>query len=241
MPRLGRSITVLVLLFVFAALPAAAQPIHVPIETAAQDKAFSEFNHHLAGWFLLSIGILAFLGGIRPELTALTRVWPFLFLFAGLYLAFMSDPGVWPMGRQGWVEAFRSNPEAAQHKIYALLLLALGVIELQRSRGKLHGLLALWAFPALALFGAVLLFFHPHGSGAHDMAGSMPGMHHSGHAMTESMRTVQREHFWFSITGFGVVLFKFLADGRFWNKPFLPYLWPACISALGVLLILYHE
>ena len=241
MPLPGWALFPVLLLVVYAALPAAAQPLHLPIETAAQDKAFSEFNHHLAGWFLLSIGILAFLSGFRPELTALTRLWPFLFLFAGLYLALMSDPGVWPMGQQGWAEAFRKDPEAAQHKTYALLLAALGVIELQRGRGKLPRFLAVWAFPVLALFGAVLLFFHPHGSGADETSGAMTGMRHGRHVMSESMKTVQREHFWFSITGFGVVFFKFLADGRFWNIRFLPFLWPFCISVLGVLLILYHE
>src|SRR5512133_1619555 len=95
------SILLPLLLAGFLLSHAHAQPLHVPIETAAQDKAFSEFNHHLAGWFVLSIGMLAFLAAYQPELSSLGRIWPFLFMAAGVYLAFMSDPDVWPMGPQG--------------------------------------------------------------------------------------------------------------------------------------------
>lgn len=228
------------LLFFLAGLftehPVPAQPLHLPLESAAQDKAFSEFNHHVAGWFVLTIGILALLAAYQPELSSLGRVWPFLFLASGMYLALMSDPGVWPLGQQGWVQAFRANPEAAQHKTFAVLLLALGLLELQRSRERLPRLVAVWGFPVLALFGAVLLFFHPHGSAGHGM-----DMDHAGHMMSESMKTVQREHFWFSVTGFAIAAFKFIADGGFWKRTFVPFIWPLCMTVLGVLLILYHE
>ncbi len=218
-----------------------AQPLHLAIETPEQDRAFSEFNHHLAGFFLLAIGILAFLSHASKKLSFLGKTWPFFFILPGLYLAFMSDPDVWPMGNQSWLQAVQGNPEAAQHKIYSALLLALGVLEFQRSRGKLGKFLATWSFPILAIFGAVLLFFHHHhGAAAGEMMRSMPGMHH-GHVMTASMLKIQKEHFWFSIVGFGVTIFKFLADGNFWKRAFVPFLWPVCMSVLGVLLILYTE
>jgi hypothetical protein len=54
----------------------------------------------------------------------------------------MSDPDVWPMGNQSWLQAARGNPEAAQHKIYSVLLLVLGTLEFRRSRGKLGEFLA---------------------------------------------------------------------------------------------------
>lgn len=216
-----------------------AQPLHIPLQTPDLDKAFSEFNHHIAGYFLLAVGISAFLGNASPKLAFMKKIWPFFFVLPGLYLALMSDPDVWPMGQQSWLQAFQSNPEAAQHKTYAALLLAIGILEFQRSRGKLRPFVATWSFPLLALFGAVLLFFHQHGS-AH--AHSMPGMDHKTHMiMTESMLRVKQEHLWFSIVGFGIILFKFVSDGRYWKKSFVPLLWPACISILGVLLILYRE
>jgi copper resistance protein D len=219
-----------------------AQPLHVPIETPDQDKSFSEFNHHLAGAFLLFIGILAFFSNSSPKLSFLGKIWPLLFILPGLYLAIMSDPDVWPMGDQSWLQALRSNPEVVQHKIYSVLLLALGVTEFQRSRGKLGDFPARWSFPALAIFGAVLLFFHEHHGGAEEMVHSMPGMERNGHMMmTESMAKIKRQHLWFSIVGLSVMLFKFLSDGSYWRRSFVPFLWPVCISILGVLLILYTE
>jgi len=219
-----------------------SQPLHIPIETPEQDRAFSEFNHHLAGFFLLAIGIFAFLSRATKKLSFLGTVWPFFFILPGMYLAFMSDPDVWPMGTQSWLQAAEVNPEAAQHKIYAALLLALGVLEFQRSRRRLGKFLATWSFPVLAIFGAVLLFFHQHhGAAGEEMMHTMPGMNLSDHIMSGSMMKIQKEHFWFSMVGFGVTLLKFLADGNFWKRAFVPYLWPVCMSALGILLLLYAE
>ncbi len=237
------------------------QIIHIPTQTPEQGKAFSEFNHRMTGVFLMAVGILAAAGLAPRKLSVLGRIWPFLFILPGLYLAAMSDPEVWPMGAQSWLEAFRANPEARQHKIFAILLLALGFLELQRSRKKLHRLLAVWSFPALAVFGAVLLFFHPHtidetDGGMQDMPGMSHGGHemhgaqqetppggsgHQGHVMTGTMLKVQNQHFWFSIAGFAVALLKFLHDGDFWKKPFVPFLWPAAILVLGLLLMGYTE
>lgn len=63
---------------------------------------------------------------------------------------------------------------------------------------------------------------------------------HADHAMAGSMSEVRQEHFWFSIVGFCVVVFKFLSDSRF-PYTVLRLLWPACIPILGVLLVLYSE
>ncbi len=102
------------LLLLAAAPLLSAQPLPFVISTPEQDKAFSEFNHHLAGLFLLLIGVLAFLARSSPKLSFLGFLWPFLFILPGLYLAVMSDPDVWPLGAQSWLQAFQSNPEAAQ-------------------------------------------------------------------------------------------------------------------------------
>src|SRR5881396_492119 len=102
---------------VLAALPAGLQLIHVPTETPEQGRAFSEFNHRMAGVFLLAIGLLAIGSHVSRRLSFLGQVWPFLFLLPGLYLVMMSDPEVWPMGTQTWLRAFQENAEARQHKI----------------------------------------------------------------------------------------------------------------------------
>jgi hypothetical protein len=68
----------------------------------------------------------------------------------------------------------------------------------------------------------------------------MEAMGH-GHAMTETMMKIQREHIAFSIAGAGVAVSKFIYDGGFIKNRVLPFIWPACITLLGVMLLLYTE
>jgi len=65
--------------------------------------------------------------------------------------------------------------------------------------------------------------------------------HLRGHAMTPAMLLIEREHFWYTLVGLTVALFKFVADGRFWPARSVRYLWPGAMTLLGVLLILYRE
>jgi hypothetical protein len=102
--------------------------------------------------------------------------------------------------------------------------------------------------PGSSFSSAVLLFFHEHSvSGGPDgMSHQMQGMMHTlpagaHHMMSETMLRIKKQHFWFSMVGFGVAFFKFLSDGGFWQKPFVRFLWPAFISLLGIFLMLYTE
>lgn len=213
-------------------------PIYSAASILPQDygKTFSEFNHRLIGMFILVLGIMAALGNSgEKKFDIFGKLWPFLFVLSGLYLAFMSDPNVWPLGKLGWIEVARTDPESLQHKIYALLLIALGAVEFQRSRGKLDKYVAVWGFPLLAVLGGFLLFFHKHsvGMAGMEMGQSMPDMNHT-------MLHIKREHLLFSILGFAVAAAKFFYDAGFWRKA-LRFLWPAGISLLGVFLLLYTE
>src|SRR4029077_4126170 len=84
------------------------------------------------------------------------------------------------------------DAEARQHKIYAILLIAIGIIEYLRSRAKLSRRWAPWAFPALAIFGGVFLFFHDHGGTAGALGND--GRHASSVQMNspEAQRTVSQ-------------------------------------------------
>ena len=262
------------------------------------NKPASELNHHLAGYALIAIGAMVIAGYSSEKLRSLQLVWPFLFVAAGLFLAAWSDAEIWPRGNLSWSFLIHYDLEARQHKIYALLLILIGIIEYLRPRAKLNRFWRIWAFPLLALFGAVLLLFHNHGgmSGAsspearHYMVSaeaatpaeapseSMPDMHHhasesvsspvddqSGtstsmeqasndmpahfanrpsahsHQMSEGMLKVERQHFWFTVVGLAVALFKFMSDGALWRRSLLLHLWPGCVTLLGVLLVLYTE
>ena len=194
------------------------------------DKQESEFNHRLAGFFVVVAGIFIFLESYLAKRWPLVRyVWPLCFLAAGLFVLVFSDTEIWPFGPQTPWYALTHNLEDLQHKIFAIILLAIGYIELQRTRGRLKALWATWFFPVAAVTGAVLLLFHVHGG---DM--------HAPNAM-ETMEHIQKQHRWFAATGVGVALTSGLAGTpQKWQLLFKKT-WPLLLILLGVLLTRYTE
>ena len=129
---------------------------------AAAEKAASELNHQIAGFALIAIAFLI-IAGLAWQKSRLRFVWPFLFIAMGLFLAAWSDAEIWPRGPLPWTWMIHHDAEARQHKIYALLLIAMGMIEFLAARGKLTLRWQRWSFPVLAVCGAILLTMHSHG------------------------------------------------------------------------------
>ena len=103
------------------------------------DIADSEFNHNCAGYILVAVALLMFAGESSRKLRFMQAAWPFLFVAAGLFLAVWSDKEIWPRGFLSWTWLLHHDAEARQHKIYGLLLLALGAIEYSRWQiGRAH-------------------------------------------------------------------------------------------------------
>jgi len=194
------------------------------------DKQESEFNHRLAGFFVIVAGIFIFSESYLGKRWSLVRyVWPVCFLAAGLFLLVFSDTEIWPFGPQTPWYAVTHNPEDLQHKIFSIILLAIGYVELERARGRLVAPWATWFFPLAGFTGAILLLFHVHGG---DM--------HSPHAM-ETMEHIQKQHRWFAATGLGVALTNGLAGTpQKWQQLFKKT-WPVLLIFLGVLLAQYTE
>jgi hypothetical protein len=126
----------------------------------------SQFNHHAVGWALIAIALLVVAQQASPRLSFLQRVWPFIFIAAGIFLMVWSDKEIWPRGQVSWTWLIYRDPEARQHKVYAILLIVMGTIEYVRGKGKLSAFWRRWAFPVLAVFGAVFLLTHDHQSGS---------------------------------------------------------------------------
>jgi hypothetical protein len=126
------------------------------------NRAPSELNHHVAGWALVGVGFLVLLSTLCPNLGGLRYFWPALFLLMGLFLLFWSDAEMWPRGNMTWTWLIHHDHEAGQHKIYALLLVAIGFVEYLRAHGSLNRFWRAWAFPILAVVGATLLLIHDH-------------------------------------------------------------------------------
>jgi len=194
------------------------------------DKQESEFNHHLAGLFIIFAGIFILAENHLVKRWPLVRyVWPMCFLAAGLFVLVFSDSEIWPFGPQTPWYAITHNTEDLQHKIFAVILLALGYVEFQRARGRWKSAWAAWFFPATAAAGAILLLFHVHSG---DMRAPQ--------AM-EAMIRVQRQHRWFASMGLGVALANGLAEAPQKWRQFFRKVWPALLIILGFLLVRYTE
>ena len=141
---------------------ASANTLSVSSESSDPIKTGSELNHHLAGYALIAIGLLVIAGQSGDKLRSLQIVWPFVFIAFGLFLVIWSDGEMWPRGNLNWLWMVHHDLEARQHKTYAILLVALGIIEYLRARGKLSRFWRTWAFSILAVAGVVLLVFHDH-------------------------------------------------------------------------------
>ena len=120
---------------------------------------WSNYSHNVAGLILLGMSAVALVGGLaRP---GGGHSWPlgFVLLAAFVYLRAAANEGTWPFGS---VPLWRIDAEGIQHRIAALLVLALGVLEWRARARTARGSLLPYAFPALGAAGAVLLLTHSH-------------------------------------------------------------------------------
>ncbi len=125
----------------------------------AEDIAWSEYNHHWAGLFVLAIGILALLE--RSGYAPWARHWPLLFFALALFLLVRSDPEAWPLGEVGFIASLR-DPEVVQHRIFVVLIAAFAIFEwrVRTGRSRLRG--APLVFPLITAIGGALLLTHSH-------------------------------------------------------------------------------
>jgi len=187
------------------------------------------FNHRLAGVFVLLAGLVVLGQSKFAEKVPVTRyLWPALLFFPGVYLLVLSDPETWPLGPVPLLAALRQDQEVMQHKIFSILLLALGSIEFLRARSTLTARWSAFGFPILALGGSLLLLVHPHN----------PGTHGADHMSV--MQNVEAQHLWFTIVGIGIAIGKALAELNWAQRRAFAYAWPAMMMVLGALLIKFE-
>jgi len=209
----------------------AAAPAETPEQKAkhSADKRESEFNHNLAGALVIAAALFFLAeGSLTKRWPALRFAWPMCFLAAGLFVLLFSDTEIWPFGYQSFYYAITHNPEVAQHKVFALILLVLGMVESFRASGKWKAAWSAWLFPVIGLAGALLLLFHHHG-----------GMH--GPDAMQTMQRVKHQHLEFAWVGAGAALTKGLADCFTKWRLIFNRIWPLLMILLGVLLLLYKE
>jgi putative copper resistance protein D len=199
-------------------------------EKLLADKKESEFNHHLAGFFVALGGAFMLLQGLFGKSEGRTRyVWPATFLLSGIFVFVFSDTELWPFGHYQWLERLQNSREVLQHKTFSVLLLALGIIEWRRVK-QVSG--AVWSglvFPVLAIAGSILLLFHQH-------EGGMQGPNHM-----EVMARIQAEHLNYALLGIGLGLMKGMAELKTNRQRVFQSMWPLLMISLGILLMFYRE
>ena len=125
------------------------------------DRAWSEYNHHWSGLFVLSMGLLALLHQTGRARWA--RHWPLIFLGLAIFLFLRSDPGSWPIGPYGFWESMLF-PEVLQHRLFLLLIVVFGMFEWRVRTGRLAAPGYALVFPLLCAVGGGLLLTHSHAS-----------------------------------------------------------------------------
>ncbi|MBI4636689.1 MAG: CopD family protein [Candidatus Rokubacteria bacterium] len=198
-----------------------ADPLMAPPgERKPVERAWSEYNHHWAGVFVLLMGVLAALerAGLRAA-----RHWPLAFLGLAAVLFVRNDPRAWPLGPAGFWESM-TLPDVLQHRAFVLLVVAFGIFEWMVRTGRLGTRPWAYVFPLLCAAGGGLLLTHSH-------------------AMFNL-----KDEFLTEITHAPLGLLGAFAGWGRWLELRLPeagrsagWVWTACLTLVGLLLLFYHE
>jgi putative copper resistance protein D len=204
-----------------AELIAKAEPLMAPVTRREPiERAWSEYNHHWAGFFVLTMGLLAAFErlGVRPA-----RHWPLVFLGLATFLFLRNDPRAWPLGPAGFWESLML-PDVLQHRAFVLLIVAFAVFEWMVRTELLPRRPWGYVFPLLCAVGGGLLLTHSH-------------------AMFNL-----KDEFLAEVTHAPLgILGAFAGWGR-WLELRLPgsgpgpgWLWTLCLIAVGLILVVYRE
>ncbi len=187
----------------------------------AEDVAWSEYNHHWAGMFVLLVGVLALL---HRAGVGWARHWPLAFLGLAVFLFLRSDPEVWPLGKEGFFESLR-DIEVFQHRIFVLLTVAFALFEWGVRTGRLRSPKAALVFPLLTAAGGALLLTHSHAI-----------------ANVKEQLLIEWSHTPLALAGIAAGWSRWLeirADGSV--RRWAGWVWPACFVVVGGILINYRE
>ena len=205
----------------------AGVPPHQGWEGSVVGTAYSEFNHHLTGMLVLIIGLGELRHALAMPFWACTRFFlPGALLTVGIFLLVWSDHDAWPIGSLSFAQTFfGSDSEIFQHKIYALLSLSVGAIELVRRVRQLGHVAWAAPLPLFAIIGGLMLFGHSHG--LHPLASKI-AMHH---VLMGTMAVT---------AGFSKLLSDWLRTPQVRSSKW-ELLWAGLVLLIGLQLLVYAE
>lgn len=197
-------------------------------EGSAQGMAYSEFNHHLAGLFVLLIGCAELSQALHlPSLFWARLLLPAAMLLGSGILLVGSDHEAWPIGSLSIAQTFSGyDPEIIQHKAYGILLFLVGTVEALRRTGRISA--GLWSFllPVFAIVGGLMLFGHSHG--VHPSAQKIA----THHALMGTMAAT---------AGSSKLLSNWFCPASHTRSRAWEWFWAGLIVFIGIQLLIYSE
>ena len=131
----------------------------VPLPRNAQDIAWSEYNHHIAGAIVLLMGILVLLE--KTGKAPWARHWPLLLIVLAGVLFLRSEAESWPTGSLSLADSLR-DPEFIQHKAFMALMTSFAVFEWSVRNKVMRNEWAKYVFPLICALGGMMLLTHSH-------------------------------------------------------------------------------
>jgi len=124
-----------------------------------ENTQWSEFGHHVAGVFVLAMGLLAMLE--RTGRAPWARHWPLLIIGLTGFITWSMDPEGWQTGTVGFWEQLW-DPEVLQHRLLLVLTAAFALAEWRVRSGRHPTSPWRFVFPLVCICGGVLLLAHVH-------------------------------------------------------------------------------
>jgi putative copper resistance protein D len=124
-----------------------------------ENTAWSEFGHHVAGVFVVAMGLLAVLE--RTGRAPWARHWPLLIIGLTGFITWSMDPEGWQTGTIGFWEQLL-DPEVLQHRLLLVLTALFAVSEWRVRSGRHPDSPWRFVFPLACICGGVLLLAHVH-------------------------------------------------------------------------------
>ena len=184
------------------------------------EALYSQFTHRASGAFLILLAVVIFWEG-RPG-----RRFPWnalsapLWLGFGVYLFISSDPEAFPYGPKSFIEIFL-DPLVLQHKLFAVLLVVIGVVEALRAYGALREGYVRFLVPVMATIGGISLFIHFHDNKFH-------------------VDAIYLQHAAMGLTAVALGATLFFAR-KMQSERVVSWAWPAFLVLMATVLLFYVE
>jgi putative copper resistance protein D len=194
-----------------------------PLPRNAFDIAWSEYNHHIAGFIVLIMGILVLLE--KTGKAPWARHWPLMLVVLAVILFTRSEAEAWPFGTLSLGESLR-DPEFIQHKAFMVLMFAFAGFEWSVRNNVLRNNWAKYVFPLLSALGGMMLLTHSHSI-----------------ANVKELLLLEMTHMPLAVfaiwSGWARWLELRLEDGP--GRTLAGWLWPVFFSLTAITLLLYRE